>query len=73
MDNTSYFRVVETVITIDGKTVFTYGITNDRINIFDICLEKSKVSEFCELLNSTESSDDKEILYSIIDDYFAFV
>lgn len=68
---TSDFRVVTTVVTIDGKNVVTYGIANDRISIPDICLNESKVITFCELLNSTGGENDKEIIYSLIEDYFA--
>lgn len=68
---TSNFRIVETVITIDGKTATTYGIANDSISIADICLEKSKIVTFCELLNSTGGENDEEILHDLIEDYFA--
>ena len=65
------FRVVGDVITIDGITKPTYGISNGMINISDISLEAAKVANFCEILNSTGGCNDKEIVYELIDNYFA--
>lgn len=68
---TSSFKVVETVVTVDGISANTYGIDNGKLRVEDISLDKNLVVNFTNLLNADNNINDREIVLELIDNLLA--
>ena len=68
---TSSFKVVETVVTVDGMSANTYGIDNGKLRVEDISLDKNLVVNFTNLLNADGNINDREIVLELIDNLLA--
>ncbi len=61
------WKIIETEITLDGKSIKTYGIGNKTVEINDISTYKSEVEKFVELLNKLNVSEIHA--YDLISDF----
>lgn len=61
------WKIIETEITLDGKSIKTYGIGNETVEINDISTYKSEVEKFVELLNKLNVSEIHA--YDLISDF----
>lgn len=68
---TSSFKVVETVVTVDGMSANTYGIDNGKLRVEGISLDKNLVVNFTNLLNADGNINDREIVLELIDNLLA--
>lgn len=62
------YEVIETIVNVDGISANTYGIDNGKLRVEDISLDKSRVSNFANLLNADGNVNDAEILHEMIYD-----
>lgn len=61
------YRLTQSDITIDDKTVTTYGIAGNYVSITDVSTDKEKVLDMVERLNR-EQLEESQFMYFILDE-----
>lgn len=61
------WKIIEKEIVLDGKSVKTYGIGGETVEINDISTHQSEVEKFVDLLNRLNASEIHA--YDLISDF----